>query len=141
VQQIGTPEDVYARPANIHVARFMGYRNVIEMPVTGERDGQVTLEAPDMKLTGVRKLPLDGKRAAVAIRPEEISIATEPAATNVIAGRVDSVEYGGRDSLVEVVTAAGTLLHVRAAARVSPGASVFVHVPPERVLVYPSELQ
>ncbi|HEY3533754.1 MAG TPA: ABC transporter ATP-binding protein, partial [Casimicrobiaceae bacterium] len=70
VQQIGTPEEVYAQPANIHVARFMGYRNVIEMPVTGERDGQVTLEAPDMKLTGVRKLPLDGGRAAVAIRPE-----------------------------------------------------------------------
>jgi len=141
VQQIGTPEEVYAQPANIHVARFMGYRNVIEMPVTAERDGRVTLEAPDMKLTGVRKLPLDGGRAAVAIRPEEITIATEPAATNVIGGRVDSVEYGGRDSLVEVVTAGGTLLHVRATGKVSPGANVFVHVPPERVLVYPSETQ
>ena len=141
VQQIGTPEDVYAQPANIHVARFMGYRNVIEMPVTGERDAHVTLEAPDMKITGVRKLPLDGGRAAVAIRPEEITITTEPAATNVIAGRVDSVEYGGRDSLVDVVTATGTLLHVRAAGKVSLGANVFVHVPPERVLVYPSEMQ
>ncbi|HET8875392.1 MAG TPA: ABC transporter ATP-binding protein [Casimicrobiaceae bacterium] len=141
VQQIGTPEDVYAQPANIHVARFMGYRNVLELPVTGERDGHVTLEAPDMKLTGVRKLPLDSRRAAVAIRPEEITIATEPAATNVIGGRVDNVEYGGRDSLVEVVTATGTRLHVRAGGKVSVGANVFVHVPPERVLVYPSELQ
>jgi putative spermidine/putrescine transport system ATP-binding protein len=141
VQQIGTPEEVYAQPANIHVARFMGYRNVIELPVTGERDGQVTLESPDMRLTGMRKLPLDGARALVAIRPEEISIASEPAATNVIGGRVDAVEYGGRDSLVEVVTPAGTLLHVRAAGKVSPGASVYVHVPPERVLVYPSEAQ
>jgi putative spermidine/putrescine transport system ATP-binding protein len=141
VQQIGTPEEVYAQPANIHVARFMGYRNVIELAVTGERDGHVTLEASDMKLTGVRKLPLDGKRAAVAIRPEEITIATEPAATNVIGGRVDNVEYGGRDSLVEVVTATGTRLHVRAGGKVSTGANVFVHVPPERVLVYPSEMQ
>jgi putative spermidine/putrescine transport system ATP-binding protein len=139
VQQIGTPEEVYAQPANLHVARFMGYRNVFELPVTGERDGQVTLEASDMRLTGVRKLPLDGGRAAVAIRPEEITIATEPAATNVIGGRVDSVEYGGRDSLVEVITASGTLLHVRAAGKVTPGANVFVHVPPERVLIYPSE--
>jgi putative spermidine/putrescine transport system ATP-binding protein len=141
VQQIGTPEEVYAQPANIHVARFMGYRNVIELAVTGERDGHVTLEASDMKLTGVRKLPLDGKRAAVAIRPEEITIATEPAATNVIGGRVDNVEYGGRDSLVEVVTATGTRLHVRAGGKVSTGANDFVHVPPERVLVYPSEMQ
>ncbi|HEY7787748.1 MAG TPA: ABC transporter ATP-binding protein [Casimicrobiaceae bacterium] len=139
VQQIGTPQEVYAQPANIHVARFMGYRNVIELPVTAERSGWVTLESSDMKLTGVSRLPLDGKRASVAIRPEEIMIATEPAATNIIAGRVDNVEYGGRDSLVEVVTAAGTRLHVRATGNVSLGANVLVHVPPDRVLVYPSE--
>ena len=139
VQQIGTPEEVYAQPANIHVARFMGYRNVIELPVTGTREGRVTLEAPDMRLTGVAKLPLDGGRALVAIRPEEIAIANEPAATNVVGGRVDSVEYGGRDSLIELVTPAGTRLHLRAAGKVSPGANVFVHVPPERVLVYPGE--
>jgi putative spermidine/putrescine transport system ATP-binding protein len=139
VQQIGTPQEVYAQPANLHVARFMGYRNVIELPVTGGRDGRVTLEAPDIKLTGVSKLPLDGQRASVAIRPEEITIATQPAAENVIAGRVDNVEYGGRDSLVDVVTAGGTRLHVRAAGNVSLGANVLVHVPPERVLVYPQE--
>ena len=141
VQQIGTPEEVYAQPANIHVARFMGYRNVIELPVTSQRDGHVTLEAPDMRLTGVAKLPLEGGRALVAMRPEEITIASEPAATNVIGGRVDSVEYGGRDSLVEVVTPSGSRLHVRAAGRVNPGANVFVHVPPDRVLVYPSDAQ
>jgi putative spermidine/putrescine transport system ATP-binding protein len=139
VQQIGTPQEVYAQPANLHVARFMGYRNVIELPVTGERDGRVTLEAADIKLTGMSRLPLDGLRASVAIRPEEITIATQPAAENVVAGRVDNVEYGGRDSLVDVVTAGGTRLHVRAAGSVSLGANVLVHVPPERVLVYPRE--
>jgi hypothetical protein len=30
---------------------------------------------------------------------------------------------------------------VRAGGKVSTGANVFVHVPPERVLVYPSEMQ
>ncbi|MEO9135342.1 MAG: ABC transporter ATP-binding protein [Casimicrobiaceae bacterium] len=139
VQQIGTPQEVYAQPANIHVARFMGYRNVVELPVTADRDGWVTLESPDMKLTGVRKLPLGGKRASVAIRPEEITIVTEAAAENVIGGRVDNVEYGGRDSLVEVVTAEGTRFHVRAAGQVTLGENVLIHVPPERVLVYPGE--
>ncbi|HJU21188.1 MAG TPA: TOBE domain-containing protein, partial [Casimicrobiaceae bacterium] len=119
--------------------RFMGYRNVVDLPIAGERDGHVTLEAPDMRLVGVRKLPLDGKHAAVAMRPEEIAIATEPAASNVIAARVDHVEYGGRDSLVEVVTAGGKRLHLRSSTKVAAGANVYVHVPPERVLVYPSE--
>src|SRR6476661_6383905 len=141
VQQIGTPQDVYAQPANLHVARFMGYRNVIELPVTSERDGRVTLEAPDIKLTGVSRLSLDGQRASVAIRPEEITIATQPAAENVIAGRVDNVEYGGRDSLVDVVTRNGTRLHVRAPVDVALGAEVQLHVSPERVLVYPGEAQ
>ena len=114
VQQIGTPEQVYAEPANLHVARFMGYRNVIELPLRGER-------------------------AMVAIRPEEIAIAGATDGVNTIAGRIDSVEYGGRDSLVEVVTRGGTRLHVRAPGRFVRGADVVVRVPPERVLVYPQE--
>ena len=35
----------------------------------------------------------------------------------------------------------GSRLHVRAAGRVNPGANVFVHVPPDRVLVYPGDAQ
>jgi len=139
VQQVGTPQEVYAQPANVHVARFMGYRNVVELPVTSERDGRVTLEAPGMKLAGVSKQPLDGRRALVAIRPEEMSIAMGAATENVIAGRVDNVEYGGRDSLVDVVTPSGTRIHVRATGEVSVGANVRVHVPAERVLVYPAD--
>ena len=140
VQQIATPPEVYAQPANLAVARFMGYRNVLDLAVTGQRDDRVTLEAADFKLTGTRQQPFDGaRRAAVAIRPEEMTIATEPLAENVIPARVDNVEYGGRDSLVDVVTNDGTRLHVRSAAQVRPGSKVLVHVPPERALVYPPE--
>ena len=31
MQQIGTPEELYARPANLEVARFMGYRNMLDL--------------------------------------------------------------------------------------------------------------
>ncbi len=37
VQQIGPPIEVYAQPANLHVARFMGYRNVLELDVAARR--------------------------------------------------------------------------------------------------------
>src|SRR5215210_1578925 len=33
VQQIAAPREVYAQPSNLHVARFMGYRNVVELPI------------------------------------------------------------------------------------------------------------
>jgi hypothetical protein len=55
----------------------------------------------------------------------------------VLSGRVDIVEYGGRDSLVDVVTSDGTRLHVRTHVPVAVGDDVRLHVAPERALVYP----
>jgi putative spermidine/putrescine transport system ATP-binding protein len=139
VQQIASPHDVYGQPANLHVARFMGYRNVLELGVEGEAGDRITLSGPDLRLTGVRKQPLSDRRACVAIRPEELALGGGADGVNTIAGRVDNVEYCGRDSLVDVVTASGTLLHVRATGTPRPGDLVQVHVPIERVLVYPHE--
>src|SRR5437667_12881624 len=62
VQQIGTPAEVYAQPANLHVARFMGYRNVLELDVAREDGERVTLAGPGIRLVGTRKLPLSGGR-------------------------------------------------------------------------------
>jgi len=137
VQQIGTPSEVYSQPATLPVARFMGYRNVLELDVVGHDGDRVALKGGDIALTGLRKQPLSGARAAVAIRPEEIVVDTGPAGPSGIAGQVKSVEYCGRDSLLEVVTASGTRLHARGP--VSTGLNDFVrlHVPVERTLVYP----
>ncbi len=74
---IAAPHDVYGQPANLHVARFMGYRNVLEMKVEAEQGDRVTLSGPDMRLTGVRKQPIGGGRACVAMRPEEFVLGTD----------------------------------------------------------------
>jgi putative spermidine/putrescine transport system ATP-binding protein len=139
VQQIGTPTEVYAQPANLHVARFMGYRNVLELDVAREDGDRVALRGGDIVMTGVRKQPLKGARAAVAVRPEEISVGEGPGGLNTIAGRVENVEYSGRDSLLDVVTSSGTLLHVRGPVTTALNDIVRVYVPAERVLVYPAE--
>src|ERR1043165_5363061 len=64
VQQIATPREVYEQPSNLHVARFMGYRNVLHLDVAEDRGDRVTVTAPDIKLTGVRKAPINGTRAS-----------------------------------------------------------------------------
>jgi len=116
----------------------MGYRNVIELDVEGDSNGAVELAGPDMQLRGMRKLPLAGKRAFVAMRPEEMSLQRgADGQDSVIAGTIDNVEYAGRDSLVDVVTASGVRLHVRAGTSVKVGDQVQVHVPVDRALVYP----
>ena len=129
---------MYAQPANLHVANFMGYRNVIELDVVHEEGSRVELRGPDVQLIGTRKQAGSGTRAAVAMRPEEVTLGEGPNGANTIAARVDNVEYAGRDSLVDVITASGTRLHVRATSSPALGDQVRVYVPPERALVYPA---
>jgi putative spermidine/putrescine transport system ATP-binding protein len=137
VQQIGVPEEVYGQPANLHVARFMGYRNVLDLEVESEQGNRVVANGHGLRLHGVAKQALGGKRIAAAIRPEEITVGAT--GENVIEGRVRNAEYGGRDSLIDVVTSSGLLLHARTTRRVALDETVKLTVPPERVLLYPGE--
>jgi putative spermidine/putrescine transport system ATP-binding protein len=136
-QQIAPPHEVYAQPANLHVARFMGYRNVLELDVEIVDGDRVTLSGPDIHITGLRKLPLAGTRACFAFRPEEAYLDDNIAAPNAICGRVTNVEYGGRDSLVDVVTDSGIRLFVRSPREPHNGEPAAVRVPVDRALVYP----
>jgi putative spermidine/putrescine transport system ATP-binding protein len=137
VQQVATPQEVYSQPANLGVARFMGYRNVVEFGVERVDGARVVLARDGVRMTGTRKLPLATGAAYVAMRPEDIFVGEGPDGINTLAGRVDVVEYGGHHSLVDVVTHDGTRLHVRTNASVAVGEDVRLHVAPERALVYP----
>jgi len=86
----------------------------------------------------VRRQPLAGARAMVAIRPEEITVGEGPGGLNTLAGRVSNVEYCGRDALLEVITPSGTLLQVRGPVGIARDDTVRVYVPVERALVYPA---
>src|SRR5580704_2757738 len=71
VQQVAGPEDVYAQPANLHVARFMGYRNVIALKAGARNGERVTLEGSGIALEGSARQELGGAHVSVAMRPEE----------------------------------------------------------------------
>jgi len=137
MQQIGAPEEVYSQPANLHVARFMGFRNIFELDIESRAGDQVTLRGPWGSLRGTVKQEPGTQRAVAAIRPDEISIG-RAGAPNAIAGEVENVEYYGRDCLVEVVAAGGLRLYARTQGRVECGTVVHAVVAPERVLVYPA---
>src|SRR3954452_17188315 len=73
VQQVAGPEDVYAQPSNLHVARFMGYRNVVALNAGARNRRQITLEGSGLSLEGVAMQEPGGTRVSVAIRPEDLS--------------------------------------------------------------------
>ncbi|MEH1011757.1 ABC transporter ATP-binding protein [Micromonospora sp. CPCC 206060] len=98
VQQIGTPQEIYHRPANTFVARFIGRSNVLTLPVVGATADTVTVTLPGGGQTTVAA-PADhglavGGAALVSIRPEHIGlgVATEPGA---LSARVTELEFTG----------------------------------------------
>jgi putative spermidine/putrescine transport system ATP-binding protein len=141
VQQVGTPQQVYGQPANLSVARFMGYRNELLLDVAQQTSDSIHMTGPGIQLRGIPKSAI-GARAAVSIRPEEFSIC-QPGQSNdnSITARVEAVEYYGRESLFMLRTQDRTRLFVRAEGNARPGDDMTVSVSHDRVLAYPSEQQ
>jgi putative spermidine/putrescine transport system ATP-binding protein len=130
VRQLGTPEELYARPTHPDVAEFMGYRNLV--PSTAEAAGNLlSVIVGGARIMGVPVDAVPGK-VTVAIRPEDLT----PSADAPISAQVEAAEYRGRDFYGLARAADQTALYFRSEARVVPGETVRLGAPPERVLVY-----
>ncbi|MET0426412.1 MAG: ABC transporter ATP-binding protein [Actinoplanes sp.] len=135
VEQIGAPAELHTRPANRHVAAFMGYRNLLPMRVTAVTPDTVTVAAGGVALRGVAVGALSpGDDVAVGIRPEDLHLGPDG-----VPATVEVVEYQGRELAVEARTADGLRLHLRAEQRPAPGDAISVVADPARVLVFPRE--
>jgi putative spermidine/putrescine transport system ATP-binding protein len=140
VQQVGSPEEVYAHPANRYVAGFMGYRNMIPVEVRAVTGDLATVTAPGIDLVGINRDELASGPAVAAIRPEDFTVAAPgDDAANTVAATVEIVEYHGREQVVEATVDGRTSLHVRSTSRLAPGDAVRLAVPQERVLVFAAE--
>ena len=79
IQQIGTPRQIYKRPANGFVATFIGQSNMIQAVIVkkGER---VFLEFSDDFLLEMKNLSDQaehGQKVCVSVRPEEFEMAAD----------------------------------------------------------------
>ncbi len=129
-RQIGTPEELYARPSSAEVAEFMGFRNLF--PSGAEAiDGGVAVSIGGARLLGT-PIGSVGARAMVAIRPDDMQL-TEG---GPIAATVEIAEYHGRDFYAVARLADGTELYFRSHRRIATGEAVRLDAAPSRVLVY-----
>ena len=116
LQQLGTPDDIYSRPANTYVASFIGSPTM--NMVQGQAFGPAGFEIAGacLPLTA----PVAGP-AQLGLRPEHIALADDAPWR----GEVSIVEPTGADTFVVVKTAAGDVtVRTSAQARVSPGDQV-----------------
>ncbi|AOG09488.1 MULTISPECIES: ABC transporter ATP-binding protein [unclassified Agrobacterium] len=104
IEQVGPPLELYERPANLFVARFIGSPAMNIMPVTVIGTG----EATRIKLKDGSEVTVDvaiaaseqGKSASFGVRPEDLAIAT--GAEFLFEGNVDIVEALGEVTLLYV---------------------------------------
>jgi ABC-type sugar transport system ATPase subunit len=113
VQQIGTPEEIYDRPATTFVASFMGAPAMNLLPGWVEA-GRAVL--PDGTALALDRAAAEGP-AVIGIRPERlIWLPPGSAAPMAIEGRAAVVEPLGSETLV-TLDIAGSELHARVPSR------------------------
>ncbi len=132
VRQIGTPEELYARPAHADVAEFMGFRNLLATEASQAPGGLAAIAVGGAGMLGTPVEMLRTGAARAAIRPEDLT----PSDDGPIAATVETIEYRGRDFYGLARAADGTELFFRSERRLAAGETVRLGAAPERVLVY-----
>jgi putative spermidine/putrescine transport system ATP-binding protein len=136
VRQVGTPEELYTRPAHADVAEFMGYRNLIRCEAS-KADNVLNLRIGDAAVQGTpagaaAQDPFQDLPAIAAIRPDDLKVS----AGGPLAVTVESAQYHGREFYCSGRTADGVGLYFCSEQRVVKGDRVQLAADPGRVLVY-----
>jgi putrescine transport system ATP-binding protein len=118
VVQVGTPAEIYEFPRSRFVADFVGTTNLFEGTVSGCTDGLVSVRCGEID----SELLVDdsgsysvGQRVWVALRPEKVRLAKQPASgarINQLRGMVWELGYLGNRSTYQIKTTSGKVVTV-----------------------------
>lgn len=148
VMQIGTPEELYAQPQSVFVAKFVGQSNVLEGEVVAGDDRFSVFQSPGIKPLHISRMSQEmvGARAMMILRPEHTALSRESQyddIENCLEVLIDQVFYLGEEMQYAINvgpqiswTVRGDPQHDRAA-RFSPGEKAFVHWKPEHGMIFP----
>ena len=95
VRQIGSPQQIYRRPADVFVSTFIGLSNLFDGVVRSEADRKSVELLPDYRvpMQNLAAEAFDGQAVVVSVRPEEFII-TEGAGDGIPAVVKSSVFLG-----------------------------------------------
>jgi spermidine/putrescine ABC transporter ATP-binding subunit len=145
IEQIGTPGDIYERPATVFVAEFIGSSNLIAARVVGHDDGGAIVETDE----GLRlRCGPDGDRGggaevSVLIRPERVGVRAPGTGNgsdpNVFPAQIREVTYLGEDLHLSLDIGGGET--VRAGLKNTAVARAFAVAQPVEITVDPADLR
>ncbi len=99
ILQIGTPDQVYRKPANIFVAKFIGSPAMNMLPARVAA-GQIVIDG--LGSIAAPTVCKDGQRLTIGVRPDDLTVADGHAKGLTVDADVTLVEPQGPDALVYV---------------------------------------
>jgi ABC-type Fe3+/spermidine/putrescine transport system ATPase subunit len=116
IEQVGSPIEIYERPANEFIAGFVGYVNFMEGRVTAidakTRDTFIDTEYGKIEITLEQDDIKNGDEVLMVIRPESVNISLDRGANrpNVLSGALKSYMYAGSLAKCTVVVGDRTMI-------------------------------
>ena len=110
LMQVGTPSEVYSRPANAYVAGFLGTANLFDTVVADVASDLATCRVGEVDLlVTAAEAGSRGSAVSLVVRPERITLEPGPGAgptssggVNRLRGRIDRVTFRGAQTQVVV---------------------------------------
>ncbi len=138
VVQFATPEDVYARPATLFVARFTGAAGELPGSVVAKDGAHVIVQVQGLRLRARNSGDLAvGSSARVLVRPAGTRIvAADRLDESTLRGTIVDVAYRGRGYDHVFRCDAGILTGIFAPSRWSRGSNVGVGIDPDSCVAY-----
>src|SRR5438309_1555351 len=97
VEQIGRADEIYERPCTEFVAGFIGVSNIIEGVVHSASAESSIISVGDARIPAQANGVEPGQSVRLLVRPEKISISTEPS-PQALAGKIESAIYLGEST-------------------------------------------
>ncbi len=120
LQQIGTPEELYTRPANLFVATFIG--------------------SPAMNVVPAGALAVGGTGQLAGFRPEHVRLGSDGGSSARYDGTVEVVEYLGDEQLAHVrLDGTEVVVKLPVEPRLQAGSRETFSVPLQKVILFDEE--
>lgn len=108
-EQVGTPFEIYNRPATKFVANFVGTLNVLEGTVSDAATGKVRINDQEVSLLGKLNGSKSGDALSLALRPEAIALGKRSENDTSLSGEIADVHFLGSVIRVRVGVGGGTV--------------------------------
>ncbi len=114
IQQVGSPAELFNRPANTFVGGFIGSPTMNFFEGTLRNDGGLRFEAGAITLPVTKgpAVPGESRTAFLGVRPESVRLAVSPQGGGGVRGRIEIVELLGQRKNVHLAAGSSRLLAV-----------------------------